>query len=119
MKIIDIIKLIISILQMASDLKPAILQIVEFIKWCIGQFKTTEQNFPSREGAASLTPKNDALSKLTEIKKASFDNGVATKFISTFGVELTKPQIEAIRGTIDRAVNPKYKLRQWEGGKKP
>jgi hypothetical protein len=93
------------------DLIPAMKSIVEFLKWAIELFKSNDEKLkiPSTSGP-------EAKAKVTEIKKASFDNAVMVKLEETFGIKATPLQVEKIRDVIDKVANPK---RKFEGGQKP
>jgi hypothetical protein len=93
------------------ELIPAFKAIVEFFKWAIDLFKSNDQKL---KVPASSGPEVKA--KVTEMKKASFDNAVMVKLEQTFGIKATPLQVEKIREVIDKVANPK---RKFEGGRKP
>ena len=114
MNFASIVKLIFTILMKAPDLLPVIKGLVEFIKWCIDQFKTIDEKF-----AVPATVGVEQKAKITEIKKASVDNAVLSKLETTYGLKATPVQAQKIREVIDKAVNPKYRTREFRGGRKP
>jgi hypothetical protein len=107
----QIISLVFTIVTKIPELIPIIKEIVEFFKWAIDLFKTGDERFAI---PANSAPEQKA--KVTEIKKASFDNAVKTKLQTSFGIEATPQQVEKIREVVNKVANPKFKF---EGGKKP
>lgn len=111
MNIGTIISLVFTLLTKMPDLIPAVKSIIEFLKWAIDTFKGLDEKL-----SIPKTSNSEAKAKVTEIKKASFDNAVMSKLESTFGIKATPQQVEKIRDVIDKVANPK---RKFEGGRKP
>ncbi len=111
MKIGEIISIVIMLLTKTPELIPAFKSIVEFFKWAIDLFKSNDIKLK-----VPVTSGPEVKAKVTEMKKASFDNAVAVKLEQTFGIKVTQDQLEKIRDTVDKVANPK---RKFEGGRKP
>jgi hypothetical protein len=111
MNIGTILSLVFTLLTKMPELIPAFKAIVEFFKWAIDLFKSNDAKLK-----VTATSGPEVKAKVTEMKKASFDNAVAVKLEQTFGIKVTQDQLEKIRDTVDKVANPK---RKFEGGRKP
>lgn len=107
-----IIGLVFQIMGGVPNLIEALKKVVEFLGWCRDQWHRTEATYPDGSVAAKAVKRTDA-------KKLNFDKAVGEKVLEMFDVTATPLQLEKLRGLVDGAENPKWKTREFRGGKKP
>ena len=115
----DIIGLIFTIMGGAPGLIENLKQVVEFLKWASDQWHVGEASFPSRSVVKQGHLKTQGQEKMTQMKKLAFDAAAEKKIEEVFKVTATPLQLERLRTLVDKRENPKWKAREFRGGKKP